>query len=421
MTYSSPWCPTMRKLWLVARREYLKCTRAKGFLLLTLGLPACLLVVVGISILVSLNSEQASTRVGYVDQAGVIGTVAEFGGAAGTGAESTPGTTRFVAYLNVTEAQPALSAGEIKALFVLPQDYVASGRVQAYYWTNRPSDKVLKTFTGLLRSSLVTGKPEDVRVRALDGPTDVVMRSLDGKGGDGAQRGAGFLVPMALGLFFMFSIMSTSGYLLQAVTDEKENRTAEVMATSVSANQLIGGKTAGLVAVALTQIFLWVAVLALGLAVGARFLEPLRQVHVSVTFLIAMVLFFVPSYILAAGIMVALGAVVTNFQQGQQISGALMILFLLPLFLLALVFGNPNSPVLVFFSLFPTTSFSMLAFRWGAAAIPLWQLIAGWLILVLSAAAVVVIAPRIFRRGMLGYGRHMSLRGVMEAVRSKGV
>jgi ABC-type Na+ efflux pump permease subunit len=75
----------------------------------------------------------------------------------------------------------------------------------------------------------------------------------------------------------------------------------------------------------------------------------------------------------------------------------------------------------VFFSLFPTTSFSMVAFRWGATAIPFWQLAGGWVILVLTAAAVVVIAPRIFRRGMLRYERHMSLRGVMEAARSKGV
>lgn len=411
----------MHKLWLVARREYLKRTRGKGFVLLTLGLPAGLLVVVGISILVSLNSERGSTTVGYVDQAGVIGAAASSGGSAGTGADSTSDKTRFVAYANLDEAQPALSAGEIQALFVLPQDYMASGRVEACYWKDQPSASVLDTFKGLLRSSLVTGAPDDVRARALAGPTDAVMRSLDGKGGDEAQRGAGFIIPLALGLFFMFSIMSTSGYLLQAVTDEKENRTVEVMVTSVSANQLIGGKTAGLVAVALTQVFIWVAVGALGIVVGARFLEPLREVHVSVWFVVTMVLFFVPSYILAAGIMVALGAAVTDFQQGQQISGALTIVFLLPLFLLALVFGNPNSPVLVFFTLFPTTSFSMVAFRWGATALPFWQLAGGWVLLVLSAAAVVVIAPRVFRRGMLRYGTHMSLRGVMEAARSKGV
>lgn len=390
-------------------------------MLLTFGLPAGLLVVVGISIFVSLNSERGSTTVGYVDQAGVIGSVAQSGGAAGTGAGSAPDTTRFVAYANLEEAQPALGAGDIQALFVLPQDYVASGRVQAYYWKDRPSANVLDAFNGLLRSSLLTGSPEGIRARALAGPTHVVMRSLDGKGGDGAQRGAGFIIPLALGLFFMFSIMSTSAYLLQTVTDEKENRTVEVMVTSVSANQLIGGKTVGLVAVALTQVFIWVAVGALGLIVGARFLEPLQEVPVSVWFVVTMVLFFVPSYVLAAGIMVALGAAVTDFQQGQQISSALSILFVLPLFLLALVFGNPNSPVLVFFTLFPTTSFSMVAFRWGAMAIPFWQLAGGWVLLVLSAVVVVVIAPRVFRRGMLRYGTHMSLRGVVEAARSKGV
>lgn len=408
----------MHKLWLVARREYLKYTRAKGFVWLTLGLPAGLLLMVAIGALLSMSSGRGAATVGYVDQPGVIATVAESRGAAGTGAES--GTT-FVAYADPTEAQPALSAGEIQAVFVLPPDYVTSGRVQAYYWTNPPSDRVLGDFKGLLRSGLLTGQPEGVRVRALAGPTDVVVRSLDDRGGDGAQGGAGLIIPMALGLFFTFSIMSTTGYLLQAVTDEKENRTVEVMTTSVSANQLIGGKTTGLVAVALTQIFIWVAVGVLGLLVGARFLEPLREVHVSLSFVVTMVLFFIPSYVLAAGMMVALGAVVTDFQQGQQISGVLTILFLLPLFFIVLVFTNPNSPILVFLTLFPTTSFSMVAFRWGATVIPFWQLATGWVLLVLSAAAMVVIAPRVFRRGMLRYGRRMSLRGVLDAARSKGV
>jgi ABC-2 type transport system permease protein len=411
----------MHKLWLVARHEYLRYTKAKGFVLITLGLPAGLLLVMGISILVAVNSGKGTTAVGYVDQAGVIGTAAQAGGAAGAGGESSSGTTRFVAYANLAEAQPDLSGDKIQALFVLPKDYVASGRVQASYWTKPPSNSVVDEFKGLLRRSLVTGQPEDLRVRALAGPADVVMRSLDGKGGTGTQRGLGLIIPMALGLFFLFSIMSTTGYLLQAVTEEKENRTVEIMTTSLSANQLIGGKTAGIIAVALTQVFVWVAVGAVGLMIGARFLEPLREIHVSAPFVATMVLFFVPSYVLAAGIIVALGAVVTDFQQGQQISGVLITFFLLPLYLLALVFGNPNSPVLVFFSLFPTTSFSMVAFRWGATAIPFWQLAVGWVLLVLSAAAMVVIAPRVFRRGMLRYGKHMSLRGFMEAARAKGV
>ena len=256
---------------------------------------------------------------------------------------------------------------------------MASGRVQAYYWTNRPPDSVVDAFKSLLRSSLVIGAPEDVRVRALEGPTEVVMRSLDGKGGDAAQRGAGFLIPMALGLFFMFAIMSTAGYLLQAVTDEKENRTVEVMATSVSANQLIGGKTAGLVAVALTQVFVWVAVGALGLAGGrpvpGAAARGTRVGHVPRHHgpLLRTLLHS------GGGHHGGAGGGGDRFPAGAaDIRGDSRSSSCCPLFLLALVFGNPDSPVLVFFSLFPTTSFSMVAFRWGATAIPFWQLAAGW-------------------------------------------
>ena len=89
-TYSSRWCPTMHKLWLVARREYLKCTRTKVSSSSPWVCRRALLLVVGISILVSVNSAGLRPQWATWIRRASIGTVAESGGAAGPGAESPP-------------------------------------------------------------------------------------------------------------------------------------------------------------------------------------------------------------------------------------------------------------------------------------------------------------------------------------------
>jgi ABC-2 type transport system permease protein len=213
--------------------------------------------------------------------------------------------------------------------------------------------------------------------------------------------------------------MSSAGYLLQAVTDEKENRTVEIMFTSLSPEQLIGGKAAGLIAVALSQILVWVVAVVVGLVVGAQFLEPLQTVRVPWTFLLVMILYFLPAYVLMAGLMTAIGSMVTEMQQGQQIAGVLNMLFILPFFFVSVVFFNPDSPILIALTLFPTTAFITVAFRWGMTVMPAWQLIASWVLLVGTAGLSVWASARLFRVGMLRYGQRIDLRAALQIIRAR--
>ena len=304
---------------------------------------------------------------------------------------------------------------------MLPSDYRTSGRVEAYYWDRPPSETVLEQSELLLRANLARGQSPEVQGRVLQGPKDLTMRSLDGLTRAGGYGFGAVVVPAVLALFFTFALMASTSYLLRAVSEEKENRTVEVMATSVSANQLMGGKTAGLIAAALTQLVIWGTAAAIGLMVAVRFFPLPGELQVSGSFAVLAFLYIVPSFVLAAGLVIAIGAAVGDFQQGEQISGVLSLLFLLPIFFVALLFENPDSPILVFLTLFPPSSFATVAFRWGATVIPFWQLALSWVCLVGAAAAVVSLAPRIFRRGMLRYGKSMSLRGLFEAARSSGV
>jgi ABC-2 type transport system permease protein len=157
-----------------------------------------------------------------------------------------------------------------------------------------------------------------------------------------------------------------------------------------------------------------------GLAVASNFVDSLPGMEISASLILVLAVFFVPLFTLAAGMVVTLGVAVTDSRQGQQLAGAISILFLLPLFFSSLLASNPDGPLMVTLTLFPTTSLLTIAMRWGATVVPLWQLILSWVILTGCAGFALWAAPKVFRRGMLRYGQRMTLRNVFDAIRARG-
>ena len=397
----------MRKLLLVARAEYLRMVKRRSFLLATLGVPLFIGAVMAASILLAVGGE--ARPFGVVDHAGLLGAVMQ--NPAGQ-------TSHAVAFPDEAAARAALQAREIQGFYVLPADYLTTQRVELFYWDKAPSNDVSAQFNRLLRAALVAQAPAEVRDRLLGG-ADISYRTVKAGEQGMAEQIIGFLLPLFVGMFFVFVIMGSAGYLLQAVTTEKENRMVEVMFTSLSPLQLIGGKAIGLMGVAFTQIGIWLLALVAAATVASRFAPFMQGIRIDPLFLLLVALYFVPTYALVAGMMITLGCMVAEQQQGQQIAGILNLLFIVPFFFFVLVFTDPNSPILVALTLFPTTAFMTVAMRWGMTTIPAWQLIGGWLILVAMAVVSIVVAARVFRVGMLRYGQPLDVRGVGAIVRAR--
>lgn len=402
----------MRKFWLIAKHEYLKMIRRRAFWLGTLGVPLLIIVIMAIGIAVAVGGGD-DRPLGYVDRAGIL--------AAGAYPDVGEGDrfTEMRAFPDEEAATAALEAGGIQAFYVVPADYFQSPEVTLYYWDDRPGEVVQGDFDAFMRANLVADLPDDVQWRVLEG-VDITVRSADGRHEAGEKDFLNAIMPLVAGMFFTFVVMSSAGYLLRAVTDEKENRTMEIMVTSLTPEQFIGGKAAGLIATALSQIFVWLLAVVAGLVIGAQFLDLLQVIQVPWKFLLVMALYFLPAFCLVAGLMTAIGSMVTETQQGQQIAGLLNMIFILPFFFLALAFFDPDSPILVALTLFPTTAFITVTIRWGMTVIPAWQLIVSWTTLVATAGLSVWAAARIFRVGMLRYGQRLSLRAAVQVLRARG-
>ncbi|MCB8983359.1 MAG: ABC transporter permease [Ardenticatenaceae bacterium] len=401
----------MRNFWLLARHEYRKLVSKRSFLVGTLGFPLIIMMVMAAGIFIAIRGDQ-NTPIGYVDNAGLINTAV----VPQTDEDETLLPLR--PFPNETAARQALTDQEIQVYFVIPADYRRTLQLDAYYWQDDPSSTVVSDFNAYLRANLASDYPASIRTRLVEGP-DLVVRSADGSREFNSRNIFSFFIPFIAAFFFIFVVMSSSGYLLQVVTDEKENRTVEIMITTVSPGQLIGGKALGLLAVSLTQVVIWVLAGVVAVFIGSFFIEALRFISVPWSLLLVVIFFFVPAYAFIAGIMTAIGSAVTELTQAQQIAGILNLLFLLPFFFTALFLANPNSPILVFLTLFPTTSFITVMMRWGMSTVPLWQLALSWLILVGSAMLSVWVAARVFRTGMLRYGQSLSLKEALTAVRSR--
>lgn len=394
---------------LIARHEFRKMIGTRTFLATTIGVPLLIVVIIGIGVLAAFLGRD-DRPIGIVDQAGIL--------TAGVVPANQDELLTVITFPDETAARFALSEQQIQAYYLLPPDYPFNPQIDQYYWEDTPDRDARQTVSAYVRANVLGSVPAEAQLRLSEG-AEVTTRSADGRREVRSDDFMSVLLPFVAAFLFVFAVIGSAGYLLQVVADEKENRTMEIMITSVTPLELIGGKALGLMAVTLSQITLWVFTIVVSLIVGARYIEALQGVTIPWSLLLVVVVYFLPAFALVTGLMTAIGGAVTQVQQGQQIAGILNLLFLLPLFLIVLFLNDPNSPLLVALTLFPTTSFMTVTMRWGLTIIPAWQLVLSWLILAGTAVFSIWAASRIFRAGMLHYGQPLRLQAVLTALRAR--
>ncbi len=401
----------MRNYWLVAKHEYRRMVFRRGFILATILIPVGMAVLILFAFLVE-TYNQDDSAIGYVDNPDLFDSSAQ---------ERLPDPedrVTIVEFDDETSAMIALESGEVQAFFVFPTNYPESLRTDIHFIEDPPRNELWREFDDFVRLNLLSDLSPDVQARLLEG-ADITVIDINGNREFSESAIINIILPFAGTFFFMFATMMAAGYLMGVVASEKENRTMEIVISSVTPGQLIGGKAVGLLAGALTQLTIYLVAIFIALAVASPYVEVLQLVEVPWAYLGLMAAFFLPAYALIASIMIAIGGAVTESQQGQQVAGILNLVFMLPLFLLPLFFSNPGHPAIVAMTLFPTTSFLTVSMRWGLGTIPVWQLGVSWVLLVISMFLMLWIAVRIFRAGMLRYGQNMTIRGAVASLRGQ--
>jgi ABC-2 type transport system permease protein len=228
---------------------------------------------------------------------------------------------------------------------------------------------------------------------------------------------AGFIMPYAFGMLFMMSLFLSAGYLLQGVAEEKENRLIEILLSSVSARQLLIGKVIGLGAAGMLQIIVWLITMVVFVIVAASNIVPLAGLHVSAGLILMSIVYFILGYILLGIIWAAIGSIGSTARESSQWTSIVVLPSILPLALIGLFITNPNHVIFTILTLFPLTAPIMAVMKLSTGTLPLWQLILSIIIMIVSIAAAMWLASRVFRTFLLMYGKRPSLKEIWRYIR----
>jgi ABC-2 type transport system permease protein len=220
----------VRKIWIVARHEYLRHVLRKRFILSILSVPFFILLTIGIGVLSSVLMNDWRP-IGYVDRSGAF-------------AQALPPEEEdklFSRSIEITrfdaaeQAEQAIRDGQIQAAFILEKDYLQTGAVTVIS-DEKLSDNASRYFHRFILFNLLAEKPSVIQERVLKGP-ELFVRSLTDEREFQENNLLAILVPLLSGVLLVIAVNASGGYLLQAVSEEKENRTIEIIVTSLSPNQ----------------------------------------------------------------------------------------------------------------------------------------------------------------------------------------
>jgi ABC-2 type transport system permease protein len=397
----------MRKIWLIARREYLVNFRRRSFLLTAFGVPAFSLIMMFVIFSLTESTYTGTGQlgtIGYVDQSGVLDLAVER-------------PEEYVSFADTEAAQVALLAGEVGAYFVVPEDFMRQGRVEAYAAENVP-EGIQDQFDAFVHANLMAQAPSQFPTARLIAPMDLTVvelatgNELDSE----AAFVAKFLTPFIFAFILLMAVNTTSQFLMSGVVEEKENRMMEILLTSCTPLEMLWGKLLGLGALGLTQVALWAAA-GYGLVRLQADSAFAQAVHIPADYVAISLAYLILGYFLSAAIMAGIGAAVTAEQEGRSVAGLLTLPAVLPFLLLMTFIENPNGTVPVILSLFPLTAPVSMLMRMPMTAVPAWQLGLSLALMAASVLVMVWLAASIFRIGLLMYGKRLSPRAILTAIR----
>jgi len=400
----------MRKFWRIAWHEYSRHVFRRRFLFALFSVPLLMvLMVVLVIVVIMLNSNPKP--IGYIDQSGLLANPRPQ-----PAVKFPERNVPMRAYPDEASAKADLEAGNLQAYYIIPKDYQQTGNVTEVYLT-APKGMAVQQFDSFLSTNLLAGESPAIANRILEG-SQLTVQSSDKSREASKNQIVNLILPFVAGILFIVGMSTSSGYLMQAVVEEKENRTMEIMVTSVSPGQMMSGKVIADIAVGVTQLGVWALFIVFGLLIGKNYVPWLSGLQFSGEMIGTIAVVMIPAFIMISGLMAAVGATVTEGSEGQQVMGLFTIPIWIPYILIGTFIQNPNSPLAIALSFFPLTAPMSIAMRIGFTAIPTWQLMISVVILVLSAIGAVWLAGRAFRLGMLRYGQRLRWKEVFSRQRA---
>jgi ABC-2 type transport system permease protein len=418
----------MNKTLTVARYELVTTVMTFTFLFTVLGLPLISgLVYGGIAALnkdeVNAAEEILSVAVGesepdqfreipdgYVDQSGLIHALPASVG---------PGALR--GFADEASARQALDRGQIRAYYLVPENYLSSGELVYVQSKFNPVSayRQAQLMGWVLRVNLLGG--DEQLAAQIESPMDLDLTILEPRSGWDESNPLGVLQPyLILVSFFMINTMSASS-LLFSIRRERDNRSLEILISSLNSRQLLTGKLIGQGLASLLRTVMWAGTGYVFLKIGGRALQVPQEFQLQPLFLVWVLVFFLLGYALYASLMAGVGALAPYLREIQYATMFFFLPLMIPVFMFITFIQDPNGPWATGLSLFPLTApIAMLARLASTNDVPVWQVFLSAGLLVMTAFLVLRATAGLFRAQILLAGETFSLRRLAAALGGRG-
>jgi ABC-2 type transport system permease protein len=446
----------MKKILVIIRREYIQGVRGKAFIVSTVLAPLFMFIFLAVpSLIIGLKTGEA-TRVAVVDETGRVyqplresvmrGPGRERGGegaaarvAPDVGGDAMPREARGIQThfeleevaargRPLEEVKGELSRrvldGKLDVYLILPADILRRGRAELY--ARNTGDMItLSTLEARLSRAVIEQRMRDENIsqQRVSQLSEDVNVSKEKVTAEGTKRddGGSFFFAIGVGTFVLIAMLMYGQAILSAVVEEKTTRIVEVLFSSVDAFQLLAGKLVGVSLVALTQFVIWATLFLLFAlySAGAMMMGGMEVTLPTIppqAYLYAL-LFFMLGFFVYATIYAVIGAVVTTEKEASQIVVPVSLFPVIAIYLAFPVIRSPGSTFSFWVSMVPFFSPVTMLVRVVTETPPFWQIALSLLFGVLTVVAMIWVAARIYRTGMLMYGKRATVPEILRWIR----
>lgn len=413
---------SIKKALVVARWEFIEKVRTKAFIISLVLMPVFIIAMSVIPSLLMSRPDTSTINIGIIDNTDDIAPHLD---------------SELLAKYKLPDGRPnygvtIISPGEearakansmvlrkkISAYVVIDTSIYASRKFE-YVSENVSNFNEISKLESAVKNIMVTnelrrsGVSSSV-VQEVTKPVDLETVKLSKEGTEEkTEIGSGFILGYAFIIILAIFLLTSGQLLVRSVVEEKSNRIVEVLLSSTTADEIMTGKILGLSLLGATQFVVW-GIIALSFA------GPLAAYLTLPANIWWEIVFFVLGFLFYSSIFVMAGAPVTTEQEAQQATTYVNMLMFLPVILATVVARDPTATYLKVLSLIPFLTPTMMAFRIPIQSPDLWELIAGAVILLVSTYVCMIAAGRIFRIGILVYGKRPTLKELLRWAMNKG-
>jgi ABC-2 type transport system permease protein len=418
----------MNKLFLIIKREYLSRVRKKSFLIMTIITPFILSAIFVLPILISQNNESIR-NLAIIDENSLVDNFFD--------------DSKNIEFdtFNNSQSYNSTFLDQYEAILVVPKSLDQTFEIHS---TQQISLSLQQDITNALEKNITLINLEKNGIdpnliNQSEAKINLQTKLIDSDGKEILSSSElSLAIAMLSGFLIYFFIFMYGAMVMRGVIEEKTNRIIEVMISSVKPFQLMIGKIIGIALVGLTQFFFWLIIAAIGISLAPFLMEsssliqneinsansPINSLEIFnnlpiYSLIFGFVFYFIAGYFLYGSLFASVGAAVDQETDSQQFMLPLTLPLILSFIMIQPIIDNPHGDLAYWFSMIPFTSpiIMMVRIPFG---VPIFELALSMTILIIGIVSSIWLSSKIYRVGILMYGKKPSYKEVWKWIKYKG-